>query len=233
MDLAKRFLFFVFSLIFVFLLPLTLAWDGELQKATFVCVISLVFLLVINADKIEAFKLWGLEATLKEKIQEASATIDELKKIAGTISKASLTDLMAGNFLGGVSFETKLHLHDEIEEALKEIGIPDEALTDIKENWNKGIAIIYDGRISSRLFGTVRGKEDQNLIKERKEHKKEYDALQDFSKWKARTPEEIENFAKAKNWNIDEETELLLNQYKYFLKTKEIKDRELLISLWN
>ena len=63
--------------------------------AVVACAIALSFL---NLDKIQRFKGAGFEAEMKKAVDEANATVKQLRIVALTSVEAALTTLMSSSF---------------------------------------------------------------------------------------------------------------------------------------
>lgn len=182
--------------------------------------------LMAKAESLAELSLGPVKAKMKEKLQEASATIEELRKIATATSEASLTELMSGSFMGGMNLQKRLELHDKVIKSLKEVGVTDTQIGEAEGDWRKGIAIIYHRAITKNIkqvadVNTI----NQNASENQKNAAEELQALLDFDNWAVPTPHQIK--VVLKSHKIDsQEAENWLNDYEHFLKTNEIKNRE-------
>lgn len=72
---------------------------GKPAEMGLIIVAGAIGLAFLNTDKIQRFKGAGFEAEMKKAVEDANATIEQLRNVATTSAKATLTSLMADNFL--------------------------------------------------------------------------------------------------------------------------------------
>lgn len=169
--------------------------------------------------------LGPVKAKMKEKIEEASATIDQLREVATINSEATLTDLMAGGFMGGMSLKKRLELHDSIIDALKGIGASDLQLSSAESDWRKGVCIIYQRAIRQAVEQRQEpNRINTNATEEQKKAGAEIHELQNFEKWETPSPSQIRNVLKKHNIN-SESADHWVNEYEHFLENNEIRNR--------
>jgi len=164
-------------------------------------------------------------ATVDLIAKDATSTVDQLRSIACTTAKATLTDLMAANFMGGTTLKTRLDLHDRIVDSLREIGISEDKIKEADEMWSKGIGIIYHRGIRNALEG--RTHPNQVNVKASRELRKASDEFQkmlNFEQWEVPSPDEMESFIEEKGF-INETVRDLISDYRYFLETGNIRRR--------
>jgi len=177
-------------------------------------------------ESLAELSLGPVKAKMKETIREATASIENLQKVATVTSKATLTDLMAGGFMGGMRLEKRLELHDEVIESLKEIGASQEQLAEAESDWKKGIAIVYHRAIRK----AVEERKHPNRVnpeasEAQKNAGKEIKDLLDFENWAVPSPHQIKVI--LKKYNIDStQVNKWIEDYDHFLKTNDIRNRE-------
>ncbi|MBU1194959.1 MAG: hypothetical protein KKE62_10170 [Proteobacteria bacterium] len=134
-------------------------------------------------------------ATVDLVAQKANTTIVQLHNIALSSAEASITELMAANFMGGTTLEARLNLHDQIINSLRDIGIEEDRILKIDNMWVKGVGIIYHRGIRYELEG--RTKPDIINIEASSELRKasnDFQELINFKKWEVPSPGEMELF---------------------------------------
>lgn len=164
-------------------------------------------------------------ATVDLIAQKAAATVDQLQNIACTTARATLTDLMAANFMGGTTLKARLDLHDQIIDSLREIGIPEDKIKEANKMWSKGIGVIYHRGIRNALEG--RTNPDEVNLKASPELRKasdEFQKTQDFEQWQVLSPDEMQSFIEGKGF-MNEAVSELIDDYRYFLDTGNIRRR--------
>lgn len=126
---------------------------GKPAEMGLIIVAGAIVLAFFNIDKIQKFKGAGFEAEMKRAVDEANATIEQLREVAATSAEAILTDLMAGNFFDGTTLETRLNLHDQLIVNLKEIGASNRQIQKADRMWRKGIGVTFHRGIRNALEG--------------------------------------------------------------------------------
>ena len=165
---------------------------------------------------------------MKEKIEEATASLEQLRNISLSSSEIILTDLMAGNFMAGMSQEDRFTLHDKVIRALEELGISSDQIKAADNKWRKGVGVIYHREISSRVEGRPTPNTINNQASEnQKQAYSELRDLLDFSTWSAPSPNQIRKIL-SKHDIANNDIEELLNDYDHYLKTSEMRNPELL-----
>lgn len=207
---------------------------GLLGKSTemgLIIVAGAIGLAFLNIDKIQRFKGAGFEAEMKKAVEEANATIEQLRNVATTSARATLTSLMAGNFMNGTTFENRLELHDQLISNLAEIGASKRQIEVADEMWKRGIGVIYHRGIRNKLEGR---KHPSQLNIEAGEKvlaaSREFQDLLKFDEWKAPSSREIEKFIESKGL-MNQELKDLIDDYRYFESTGIIKRKELFVEL--
>lgn len=183
------------------------------------CSIVLAF---INIDKIQRFKGAGFEAEMKRAVEEANATVEQLREVAATSAEVILTDLMAASFLDGLSMENRLNLHDRLICNLKDIGATSEQIEKADEMWKRGVRIIY--------FRGIRKAFEKKFSKTQADAIIEIQKLLDFENWQAPTSNELRAFIEKKG-SINPEIDELLIDFAEFEKTGIINRKNVFIEL--
>jgi len=218
---------FWLGIIFTLFAPLVIGIYFNDQSTSWEAALCGAFVTFIaRIGDLAELSLGPVKAKMKEKIEEASATIEQLREVATTNSEATLTDLIAGSFMGGMSLKKKLSLHDNVVKALKGIGASEQQISVAESDWRKGICIIYQRAIRQ----AVEQREDPSIIninatEEQKKAGAEINELQNFEKWETPTPSQIRKILK-KYGIASESVETWVNDYEYFLEHNEIRNRE-------
>lgn len=173
-------------------------------------VAGLVAILVGRLDHVEEFALGPLKARLRASIAEANATVQQLRAVALGFAEASLTDLMAGNFMDSMSLRQRLAVHDVIVKALVDLGVSQQDVQKVSADWNKGICLTY-----GRAIRKVLPNPDADA-------RTAYDALSKFDEWREATPDEIQSFVDQRGLNTPN-VAAWIDDYRHFLRTKEIR----------
>ena len=169
---------------------------------------------------------------MRETIQQANATIEQVQRIARNISETTLTALMAGNFgfTDGLNLESRLDLHDRLVQSLKEIGIPDKDISELDAKWKQGIGVIYHRAIAPLIDDREEPHRiNPNATEEQEKVRAGWDELLEFEQWKAPTPAEMTIYLESVGFLTDEINEWI-DDYRHFVETGEINRREVFVT---
>lgn len=217
------------------LLMLTLAMIlGVLGKPTemgLIVIAGAISIAFLNIDRIQKFKGAGFEAEMRQAVEQAHATVEQLRTLAAASAESTLTTLMADNFFDGTTLSTRLDLHNRLIRSLEEIGVPQPKIDEADRMWKKGIGVIYHRGIRYHLEGRsqdnhVNCKADPTVL----EASKQFQDLLHFEKWEAPSSNNMKAFIEAKNLMTPELAELL-NDYAYFEKTGKIRRQDIFVAL--
>ncbi|WP_024850405.1 hypothetical protein [Hydrogenovibrio kuenenii] len=219
-----------------------LFWIGVLFTLTVPFILSICFesvsagwlsaacgAFVVFASKLERIaelSLGPVKAKMREKIEEASATIEQLRKVSVTIAEAELTNLIATAFMGNMTLEKKLEIHDKVIDELKNINVSDEQISTAEESWKKGITVIYHRAIRNALEERPHPSiVNAEISDSQKNAGRELQDLLDFDNWLPPTPYQIRKLLE-KHGISSSAAEVWIDDYEHFLKTNEIRNRE-------
>ncbi len=218
---------FWLGILFTLFAPVIIGIYFDDQSTSWVAALCGAFVtFMAKIGDLAELSLGPVKAKMKEKIEEASATIDQLREVATTNSEATLTDLMAGSFMGGMSLKKRLELHDSIIDALKGIGASELQISNAESDWRKGVCIIYQRAIRQAVEQRPEPSQiNTNATEEQTKAGTEIHELQNFEKWETPSPSQIRNI--LKKYNIDSEAaEKWASDYEHFLENNEIRNRE-------
>lgn len=190
-----------------------------------------IVLAFLNIDKIQRFKGAGFEAEMKRALEEANATIEQLREVAATSAEAILTDLMAGNFMDGTTLEKRLGLHDQLIKNLKAIGASDKQIEKADEMWRRGIGIIFFRGIRAALEGREkRSQINSNAEKHVLDASRDFQDLLKFDEWNAPPSSELREFCIKRNV-MNPKVDELLRDYEEFEKFGKFRRRDVFTKL--
>ena len=225
---GKAFLFWG-GVIFTLAAPIIIGHIFKNDSVAWVAALCGAFVtFMARIDDLAELSFGPLKAKMRDTINEANATIEQLRNIAASFAKTILTDLMAGGFADSMNLKSRLDLHDQIISDLNNIGVSETAVKDAKYMWSKGICIIYH-----RAIRRVLGQQDTlyriniNAPTEVLEASRQFQNMLNFDKWQAPTPDEMEAFIESKGL-MTEELSNWISDYRHFVETGEIRRRELL-----
>jgi len=151
-----------------------------------------------------------------------------LARVTGT---TILTELMAANFYDRTTLKVQLGLSDQVIGTLREIGLSEDEIGAAKEMWSKGVGLLYCRAIRCALEGrTDPNKMNMKAGPEQSKASRELGKMVNSREWQAPSPDEIQIFIE-KGGVMNEEVKELIDDYRYFLKTGDIRRREFLESL--
>lgn len=204
---------------------------GQPSEMGIIVVAGAIGLAFLNIDKIQRFKGAGFEAEMKRAVEEANATIEQLREVAATSSEAILTDLMAGNFMDGTTLEKRLELHDRLIGNLEGIGASEQQIKNADEMWRRGISIIFFRGIRAAIESR---KKSSQLNTEADKHildtSREFQNLLQFKEWQAPSSTDLREFIENKGV-MNPEVDELLKDYSEFENTGKFRHRDVFITL--
>lgn len=213
------------GIIFTIIAPFAVKVIFNDMALVWVALIIGVFMTIISKfDCLVEFSLGPITAKMNQKIEEADVILKKLQNIALVSSEATLTDLMAGSFMGSMTLKQRMILHDKVVQALKDIGIDDKRILLAEERWRKGISVIFCRAIHWR----VELRKDPHHVnleapKPNKEAGQELKNLSDFSNWTEPSPEKIKEVLKKYSLSLPE-VDQWVDDYAYFLEHNVIRD---------
>ena len=215
------------SVIFTLVVPLVIGIGFKDPSTSWVAALCGAFVTFIaKFDALAELSLGPVKARMKEQIAEAAATLEQLREVATATSRATLTDLMAGGFMGSMSLKKRFELHDNIISSLKKIGAGAEQIEQAETEWKKGVSVIYHRAIKKCV--ELREEPSQVNIYAPEPNKKAGQEIQDlleFESWSTPTPHQIKTVLKKYEISVTSADEWL-NDYQHFLNTNEIRRKE-------
>lgn len=204
--------------------------NGKPTEMGIIVVAGAICLSFVNIDKIQKFKGAGFEAEMKQAVDEANATLDQLRVIATTSTETILTDLMAGNFANGMTLRTRMELHDKLIINLEDIGASKGQIESAETMWKRGVNITFFRGIRSAIKINKDKFEDKEAKKYIQDVSAEFQALLKFEEWEAPTSQKLKVFLVKKsvmNPEIDE----LLKDYSEFESNGNIRRKNVFVTL--
>jgi hypothetical protein len=217
-NLGMTVLFWI-GIAFTALVPITIGLTGGSASTTWVAALCGAFITFMAKLKdLTELSLGPVRAKMRETIAEANATVEQLREVATTLVSAMLTDMMAGNFMSGMTLGVRLELRDQVMSSLRRIGVSEDQLSRAEAEWRKGIGVTYHRIVAKAIQRAAGdGKHDPALATE-------FQELLDFPTWSAPRPVEMESFAR-KRGVLTEDVQGWIADYRHFLDTNEIRRR--------
>lgn len=232
-GLGKRLLFWG-GVVFTVAAPLYIGLELNDPSTSWVSFLIGAFVTFMSKfEDIVEFSLGPLRARMREKIDEADASLSQLRQIAKGLAEITLTDLMASNFWAGLPLNRKLDFHDELMEKLEHLGVTGSDREKTEEMWRKGMGIIYHRAIS---YVAAERENKHTLSKKEQTNEKfraaidKLDGLIDIKKgWDSPTPAQYEKFL-SENGLMNKEAQAWIDDYRHYLETGEIRRRDLFVT---
>ena len=217
------------------LLMLTLAMvlgvTGKPTEMGLIVVAGAISIAFLNIDRIQRFKGAGFEAEMRQAVEQAHATVEQLRILAAASAESTLTTLMAGNFMSGTTLATRLDLHDRLISSLEDIGVPQPEIDKAECMWRKGIGVIYHRGIHHCLEGRIeKNRVNMDADPAVLEASRQFQDLLRFEKWEALSSSAMKTFIEDKKL-MSPELDELLRDYSHFEKTGNINRRDVFITL--
>jgi hypothetical protein len=207
---------------FVLIAPSTIGLLTSNPTLPWVSLVSGAFITIVSKiDSLAEFSLGPLKARMREAVEEATATIDQLRDLATSVTSAFLTNLIAGSFMGGMSNDRRFRMHDELMKQLTLLGASEQHLRRADEEWRSGVGVIFHRIIGSRMITEAK----PSTTKDHNDLHSEIQALLDFPNLKAAAPEHFEDFALKHNI-LTTDVQAWIDDYRHFQLTGEIRRRD-------
>jgi hypothetical protein len=215
---------FLIGIIYTLTVPTALVIHGSASAATITLAIGVFVTFMARLEGLSKFKVGFMEAEMKQVIEEANATLEQLRSVASSVAKSALLDSMAANFILGTPIENRLAIHDQIIESLKGVGLSDKEMSDVTDMWNRGIGMLFQMAIYHKMTGGHRsGEAKYNKVTAAMANK--FQAMYDISKWKAASPQELKQFL-VEHKLLTDETSQLVEDYQHFFNTRDIRSKD-------
>lgn len=185
----------------------------------------LICLVFSNIQIFKWFKIGSFEAQIQNKIDEANATITQLRTVSSITSEVLLSSILDDIFFEGMTYEQKISYHDKIISNLVDIGIKREDIENIERNWIKGIKILYYETIKHYISTLHTNKMDEKDKNKLEQINKEITRLTGVSK-NPPTSNEIKTLLERFNYT-DSIIDCILKDYFEFETSGIIKNKKM------
>lgn len=187
-----------------------------------------VLALASQIDRLTELSGLGVSAKLREKIAEADATIQDAREIFATLSRAILTDLIAGDFMSGMGTQRRLDLHDEVMRELRDAKLTRSQLERAEAGWKGGMEMMFNRLfrrlLDERLAASAMPKEDQGKVSA------EFRKLLDFDQWMAGSPTDYRQLFERAGL-LDAEVLGWVSDFQHYRDTAELRRRDAFLEL--
>lgn len=226
---SKIFLYFLA----LYTLVLPAASEFFLNNSTLAWILLLsapVALVIVQFDRLTDFSLGPLKARMRETIRDASATLDQLRKVASSIANNSLTQLAYSEFISGMPLKEKITVQKELIQQLEAAGLSEEDISFSNQGWKKGISSIYHLKIAPHIDERNHPFQiNSKTSPERLAAREEFDSV-GGNLGRTRSPSEMKDFLK-KHEISSKDVDAWISDYEHFLDTGEIRRIDIFCNL--
>lgn len=206
-------------------------WNNDEAAATALGLTAgLVLLLASSIERFEVLKGLGMEARireLKQTVSDANATLVQLRELATSLCHASISDLMASNFMGSMSLKRKVELHDDLIGTLKKLGADSAQVAQADQNWRKGMGVLYHNIVHHHLARRKqRNHVNSDVPPEAKAAAEDFAKLLAFEEWRAPSPDTMETFIESRG-QMSTVLQEWIDDYRHYLEHGKIRRPEL------
>lgn len=133
----------IISILLIMVPPLFFGYFDKTAAMTIALFAGFASAIMINIDKFEYFKAGQLEARIREAdkiIEDAHATIDQLKDVAEPLLNTNLSSLIYDGYFDGMNIDDKLKVFKELYEAESNLELNSDTTNKLIEKAKKAIA---------------------------------------------------------------------------------------------
>lgn len=172
----------------------------------------------MNIDKIQRFKGAGFEAEMKKAVDEAYATLENLRELATPLLVSILANLTYFGRFGGMDPHRKHKFKDELKDIADKLSITDNELDEALKIFHRYHAWDH----VSQIIDEVR--KEQILPPD---ELKKLSEIKDYSSDKLPSVHEITNL--IGEVKLPERIQLLFDDYEYYLTNKRLRKKGALV----
>lgn len=179
-------------------------------------VLAILLLVAANSDRIAKVKasMTGIEAETRAVIDEARATIEQVRLVGKLAAQANLTHITWANRWGGMSYEDKERTRLQSIDALRQLGATDADIDEALRDWHMITRFDYAHFVLAGGGSTV----PENVMKDAA-LMEEWRALRGGGVEKIPSPDALRVFLE-KAGLFDETRAELLEDYRFYVINK-------------
>jgi hypothetical protein len=176
--------------------------------------LAAALLLAANSDRIAKVRagLTGFEAETRAVIDEARATIEQVRLVGKLAAQANLTHITWANRWGGMSYEDKERTRSHSINALRQLGATDADIDEALRDWHMITRFDY----AHHLLG---GSTVPEIVMKDGALMQEWKALRDGGVQKIPSPDTLQTFL-GKVGLLDGDRAELLEDYRFYVLNK-------------
>lgn len=168
----------------------------------------------INLDKFERFSGAGFEAELRKAVNEAYATLDNLKDVTKPLMMVTISNLTYANRFGGMDFIEKHEYKEAIEKIAKSLEINDDNLKITFETFHRYHTWDLYSQFVDVLYQETDSHESVNKL----------GRLKDYSSINFPDKEDILKIMTEYNLVLTENVEDKLKAYLFYIENRKLKE---------
>lgn len=193
------------------LAPALAIFRPELTAAPWVVLVAgTLAALFTRLDRIAEFTLGPLKARMRETLAETTASLEQLRSLAGAVGEALVLAHAGSWFMSGAPFETRQASIGRVLALLEQLGFSASERERIEGPW-RGIACL-------RFFTRLRAEMRKAPPPWSQAQYDSFEALADFKAFRAPTPSALRDFLRGQQLETPERSEVI-NAYERFLQT--------------
>lgn len=218
MKLIKDILF-VISIIAVITIATLMGFNGMRVEMGIIIGLGIAIWFFLTIEKFDYFKGAGIEAKLNKAVNDANATIEELRELAVSLAEPTLTLItMENRMLEYIPLGSKIQMKEEIVNSLKKLNVADSKIQETTKFMDN--TIINDHLQKIKYFFENK-KIDKQIQKDYEEKFLVYESLTKHDILHKKLTE----FLKERNL-MDETISSYLEDLKYFIEHKKLRRPE-------
>jgi hypothetical protein len=125
----------IISVIVIIIPAIIFGWIGKTTEMGLMIVAGSITAAFLNINSIQRFKGAGFEAEMKKAVEEAYATIDNLKEMSIPLIVSTLNTVIYSGRWGGLGINQTHNIKDDIEFLVRKLEIKDEKVKETIEDF--------------------------------------------------------------------------------------------------
>ena len=146
----KKYLYYIL-LFSVVLVATLLSFFGKTDTSIIFMSGSFAMIFLGNLEKLEFFKFYGVEARIKATINEANATIEQLKSLSKALAEPAISLIASSVIPNPMPLSYRLSLISRINEILQSLQIPPEEIQRINGVSGNVLRVLHISRITAGI----------------------------------------------------------------------------------
>lgn len=171
----------------------------------------------LNLDKFERFSGAGFEAELRKAVEDAYATLDNLKEVTKPLMMITVSNLTYAMRFGGMDFKEKNNHSKEIERISESLDMQDDELKVTFDTFYRYHTWDLYSIFTNSIYKESKHNELNNDLND----------LKDYESVNYPTKEKIDTILEAHNYQLSEESQKKLENFFYYQNNRDLKYKSL------